>query len=65
MPTLLLKEFKSELMPFVAKNVIAIKNLPISKGNNGIEQYLISNGIKLYTQYQYTKARDENNQLSD
>ena len=44
---------------------ITIKDLPISKGNNGIEQYLISNGIKLRTKIQYAKARDENNQLTD
>ena len=49
------------------KNVVkvTIKHLPISKGNKGIEQFLISQGIKLKSAIRYAKARNEQNELTD
>ena len=44
---------------------VTIKDLPISKGNKGIEQFLISQGIKLKSAIGYAKARNEQNELTD
>ena len=51
--------FQQPKIDEIDENVVktTLKDLPISKGNNGIEQYLISNGIKLRTKIQYAKAR--------
>ena len=42
-----------------------IKDLPLSKGNNGIEQYLLHQGLKLRGNIEYCKARNESNELTD
>ena len=44
---------------------VTIKDLPLSKGNKGIEQYLITQGIKLRGKVEFAKARNENNELTD
>ena len=44
---------------------ITIKDMPLSKGNKGIEQYLITQGLKLRGKIEYAKARNENNELTD
>ena len=44
---------------------ITIKDLPISRGNKGIEHFLVSQGIKLRSKVEYSKTRDDNNELSD
>ena len=44
---------------------ITIKDMPLSKGNKGIEQYLITQGLKLRGKIEYVKARNENNELTD
>ena len=38
--------------------------MPFSKGNKGIEQYLITQGLKLRGKIEYAKARNENNELT-
>ena len=42
-----------------------MKDLPLSKGNKGLEQYLIAQGIAIKTKIEYAKARDVNNQLTE
>ena len=44
---------------------ITIKDLPISRGNKGIEHFLVSQGIKLKSKVEYSKTRDDNNELTD
>ena len=44
---------------------ITVKDLPLSKTNKGLEDYLISQGLTLKSKIEYVKARDENNQLTD
>ena len=44
---------------------ITIKDMPLSKGNKGIEQCLITQGLKLRGKIEYAKARNENNELTD
>ena len=44
---------------------ITIRDLPISKGNQGIEVFLKAQGIKIKSAIQYSKTRDENNRLTD
>ena len=44
---------------------VTIKDLPLSKGKNGIEQYLLHQGLKLRGNIEYCKARNESNELTD
>ena len=44
---------------------ITINDMPLSKGNKSIEQYLITQGLKLRGKVEYAKARNENNELTD
>ena len=37
---------------------ITVKDMPLSKGNKAIEQYLISQGIKIRGKVEYGKARN-------
>ena len=41
---------------------ITIKDLPISKGNKGVEKYLMTQGIKLRSPVEYAKARNDQNE---
>ena len=44
---------------------ITIKDLPLSKGNKGVEQYLITQGINMRGSVEYAKARNEKNELTE
>ena len=44
---------------------ITIKDLPISKGNQGVEKFLVTQGIKIRSPVQYAKARNELNELTE
>ena len=44
---------------------ITIKDLPISKGNKGVEKYLMTQGIKLRSPVEYAKARNDQNELTE
>ena len=44
---------------------VTIKDLPISKGNKGIELFLTSQGIKLKSAIGYAKARNDQNELTE
>ena len=44
---------------------ITIKVLPISKGNKGVEKFLMTQGIKLRSPVKYAKARNNQNELTE
>ena len=44
---------------------VTIKDLPISKGNKGVEKYLMTQGIKIRSPVEYAKARNEQNELTE
>ena len=44
---------------------ITVKDLPLSKGVSGMEQYLIAQGIHMRGGIEYAKARNDKNELTD